>query len=236
MTVYADVQKLEPGERVELFELDARSITGGGTGDVLRFHGYTQVGSIWWQGLEYSPWPIEAEGFELNPEQPPVPTLSVGNIDGSITALCLAYEDLVGATLIRHQTFGKYLDAANFGGTNPTADPSQEFPPDTWTLERKASEDGTMVQWELSCPLDIGDQQLPGRLIIANFCTALQRGGYRGPNCGYTGPAVAEADDTPTSSPELDRCGGRLSSCKLRQWPDGVLNFNGFPAAGLMRT
>jgi len=92
------------------------------------------------------------------------------------------------------------------------------------------------VQWELSCPLDIGDQQLPARLIIANFCTWLQRGGYRGPYCGYTGPAVAKSDGTPTTDPEQDRCGGKLSDCKLRKWPDGVLNFGSFPAAGLMRT
>lgn len=48
MTVYSDVQQLEPGEMVELFELDARAITGGGYGDILRFHGYTQIGSITW--------------------------------------------------------------------------------------------------------------------------------------------------------------------------------------------
>jgi hypothetical protein len=41
MTIYADIQSLEPGALVDLFELDARSITGGGAGDILRFHGYT---------------------------------------------------------------------------------------------------------------------------------------------------------------------------------------------------
>ena len=168
MTIYADIQKLEPGAEIELFELDARSITGGGAGDVLRFHGYTQVGSIWWQGLEYSPWPIQAEGFELNPDKPPMPMLSVGNVDGRITALCLAYQDLVGALLVRHRTFGRYLDARNFADGNPTADATQEFPPDKWFLERKASETNQVVQCELASALDFGQQQLPGRTIIAN--------------------------------------------------------------------
>lgn len=116
--VYADVQKLEPGEEVHLFELDATSITGGGSGDILRFHGYTQVGDITWQGKEYTGWPIQAQGFERTTDQQPVPTLAVGNVDGSITALCLSYQDLLGAKLTRHRTFGKYLDAVNFGGTN----------------------------------------------------------------------------------------------------------------------
>lgn len=229
MTVYADVQKLEPGAEVELFELDATSITGSGN-DVLRFHGYTQIGTITWQTKVYSPWPIEAQGFALDPQQPPVPTLSVGNVDGSITALCLNYQDLVGAVLTRHRTLGQYLDG------QPDADPAQEFPPDRWYLERKASETKEAVTWELSSALDFGQQQLPGRLIVANTCTWLSRGGYRGPYCGYTGPAVAMADDTPTTDPTKDACGGRLSSCKLRFGENGRLPYGGFPAAGLLRT
>lgn len=55
--ITADIQKLEPGELVALYELDASEIGG----DVLRFHGYAQ-GPIWWQGNEYSPWAIEATG------------------------------------------------------------------------------------------------------------------------------------------------------------------------------
>jgi len=145
VTIYADVQLLDAGQEVELFELDARSITGGGAGDVLRFHGYTQVGPITWQGNAYDPWPIQAEGFQLTPDKPPMPLLNVGNVDGSISALCMQYQDMVGALLTRHRTFGQYLDAVNFGGTNPTADPTQEFPPDLWYIERKASETNEVV-------------------------------------------------------------------------------------------
>lgn len=90
----------------------------------------------------------------MQPSKPPVPTLSVANIDGSISAACLQFQDLVGATVIRHRTLGKYLDAANFGGTNPTADPSQELPQDRWYIERKASETNVMVKFELSSALD----------------------------------------------------------------------------------
>lgn len=126
MSIYAEIQKLEPGEWIELFELDA-TIIGG---DVLRFHGYTRVGAIWWQGEEYSPWPIQVEGFaKLSDGQQPTPTLKVGDIDGSITALCLFLQGLAGARLTRRQTLGKYLDAANFPEGNPEADPTAELPP-----------------------------------------------------------------------------------------------------------
>lgn len=162
-----DIQTLEPGARIELFVLDARAITGGGTSDISYFHGYAQVGSIWWQGLEYTAWPIQATGFEIDPQKPSQPTLDVGNVDGSITALCLALQDLVGAKLTRHRTLGKYLDAVNFGGTNPTADPNQEFAPDVWFIEQKLSETPTVVSFALSSALDFGQVQLPRRKITA---------------------------------------------------------------------
>lgn len=118
---------------------------------------------------------------------------------------------------------------------NPDADDTMEFPPEIWYLERKSTETREAVAFELVSAMDLNGVMLPRRQIIANYCSALSNGGYRGPYCGYTGPAVAKADDTPTSDLALDRCGGKLSSCRLRQWPGDVLNFNGFPAAGLVR-
>jgi lambda family phage minor tail protein L len=228
-----DAQALEPGGWIDVLALDATGIGG----DLLRFHGYTQVGSIWWQGNEYKPWPIKMEGFERTSAQPPVPKVTVANIDGSISAACLAFEDLLGALLIRHTTAVKYLDAANFaGGVNATADPTQEIV-DTWKVERKAVEDNTAVQFELSSAINFAGKQLPGRQIVANVCGWLAIGGYRGPYCGYTGAPVAKADDTPTSDPTLDKCGGRVSSCKLRFGSDPTgLPFGSFPAAGMLRT
>jgi lambda family phage minor tail protein L len=50
----------------------------------------------------------------------------VGNIDGSISALCLHYDDLAMARVIIHETQKQYLDARNFPEGNATADPTQE--------------------------------------------------------------------------------------------------------------
>ena len=232
MTVYADMQTLEPGALLELLVLDASAIGG----EIARFHGYLQVGSITWQGNVYSPWPIQTDGWEVTTDQPPVPTISVGNVDSSITALCLAFDDLLGATVTRHRTFAKYLDAVNFPDGNPNADPTQEFTPDVWTIERKASETYQSVQFELSSPLNVMNAQLPAGQIIANSCRWLTRGGYRGPYCGYTGPAVAKIDDTPTTDLSQDQCGGRVVSCKLRFGANNQLPYGGFPAAQLTST
>lgn len=233
--ITADIQQLELDGWVELYELDARTITGGGSGDVLRFHGYTQSGPVIWQGNSYDPWPLQADGFRIDPSQPSQPHLSLGNVDGRITALCLAYRDLVGARLTRRQTTRRYLDAANFPEGNAQADPTQEITPELWLIERRSSETKERVVFELASPIDVGDRQLPGRRIVVNVCSWLERGGYRGPFCGYTGPAVAKIDDTPTSDPAQDVCGGRLTSCWLRFGRNNPIPYGGYPAARLIR-
>lgn len=354
--IESDVQQLSPGPILEFWELNATSIGGG----IVRFQGQ-QDGKVWWQGQEYDAWPVQGEGFERTSDQQPTPKFRVGNVDRSITILCQALDDLVGATLTRRRTFAKYLDSVNFpggpvltpgggnfdtadsldgwtvthgtavasgdgklrlgqpsgvsalhftvdtiagknydvyasvdvgaditfrvgtflngadlglavvsesnaggisivgtGGTvyvqmfrlatptqavvdyfimreqggNPTADPTKEFAPELWFIERKSAESFEAVEFELSSALDFNGVKLPRRQIIANQCPFA----YRGPLCNYTGPPVADELDQPTDNPSLDKCGRRLASCKLRQWPDDTLNFGGFPAAGLVRT
>lgn len=230
MSLKDDVQKLEPGAEVILFTLDARALAP--SEPLVRFHGHLQSGIIVWQGNSYSPWPIDATGFARTGDQQPSPILRVANVDGSITALCLAFQDLVGAKIIRQRTFVKYLDAVNFPGGNPNANPSEEHTPEVWFIDRKTSEDDVSVEFELATALNFGNASLPGRQIIANNCPWQ----YRGAGCGYVGPPVADEMDQPTSDPAQDKCGKRLGSCQLRPWPDNVLNFGGMPAAGLVRT
>lgn len=227
--ITADIQGFEPGAHVELFELDATMITGGG---LLRFHGYQQAGVITWQGVDYTPWPIHAEGYARTSEgQQPAPKLSVGNVDGSISSLCILLDDLAGAKVTRHVTLGKYLDAVNFPGGNPTADPTEEFPLDVFYIEQKTGETSEVVEFELSSALDLNGLQLPRRQIIANLCPWKYKGAY----CGYVPGALFDAGGVAVVDPALDVCGKRLSDCKLRFGATSILNFGGFPAAGLIK-
>lgn len=229
-TLTTDVQSLELSAKVELFELNATAIGGS----MLRFHGYAQSGVITWQGQQYAPWPIEASGFARSGSgNLPTPKLAVGNVDGTISAMCAYLDDLAGAKIVRRTTLGKYLDAVNFAGGNPTADPTQEFPLEIWYIEQKTSETSEVVEFQLSSALDCMGTMLPRRQIVANVCTWLSTGGYRGPYCGYTGTAMFDNKGNPVASSAQDRCGGHLSDCKLRFGATGVLNFGGFPGAGL---
>lgn len=230
--ITADAQQLEPGGRVTVYELDASSFGA----DQLFFHQHLQTGVIWWQGQEYGAWPIEATGFERTSDQPPNPRLRVSNIDGRIGALCLMFDDMVGARIIRRQTLVKYLDAANFPDGNPTADPNEHFLDEIWFIERKVSEDFETVEFELATAIDLNGEQLPGRQIIAGTCGWLIRGGYRGPYCTYNGSAYFDINDNPVSDPARDVCAGLVRSCKKRLGETSPLPYGGFPASGLLRT
>lgn len=231
MSIKTEIQKLNPSARMEFYVLDA-TICGGG---IERFHNYMADGPIIWQGLQYDPFAFTAEGFSLATDSQARPTLACGNPNGVMSAMCGAFDDFIGAKLTRKRTVARYLDAVNFSGGNPEADPAQTFPDNVWYVERKIVESYDMVQWELSSVYDLAGRQIPRRQIQANKCAWLTIGGYRGPYCGYAGSPVARANDTPTADPAEDRCGGRVSSCKLRFGTNGELPYGGFAAAGMAR-
>lgn len=109
-------------------------------------------------------------------------------------------------------------------------DPTQELPPEIWIVEQKSVETAEMVEFVLSSPLNFDGKMLPGRQILASMCPFLWKGGYRGPYCGYTGNRYFDKNDNAVSDPALDKCGGRVNSCKIRFDPD-PLNYGGFESA-----
>ena len=275
MTISSDIQKLEAGSVVTVFQLDADAIGAGihyfhsydvgqvqaffggsslvldfkdneyqsgeaeqeGPSLVLDFQGDhyqdedvsaeadVQQGIIRWQGERYFPWPMVAAGFEQGGSRNPTPSLRMGNVGGFITALCLQFDDLVGAKLIRKRTLLKYMDG------QPDADPNEEFPLEIWFIEQKVSETSEAVEFELASAMDFQGVQLPRRQINPNNCPWR----YRGADCGYTGPPVADEYDIITSDASRDKCGKRLQSCKLRFGEYGELPFGGFAASSLTR-
>lgn len=232
MTLQSDFQKLEPGGLVHLYELDASSYGIG----ILRFHGHQQEGSIFWQGEEFEAISLEVSGLEMRSDgKASAPTLTIANniggIQGAISAYCLQCKDFVGAKLKVITTLAKYLDAKNFPEGNPTA--SNEAKEQKWYIEQKTSENAQQVTFELSNPIDFEGLKIPVRQItsLCHWCTM---GKYRGEECGYTGTAMFTDKDEPTDDPALDRCGGRLRSCRVRFGENKPLPFGGFPASSLM--
>lgn len=196
MSINLDAQQLAPGDRVRLFEVDCTAFDG----PELYFHNHPiphsaeelaaaagdenklPAKSLWWQGKEYKAWPTHIEGLEMTSDgSAPTPTLAVGNIDGTITALCLVYQNLAQATVRIHTTFAHYLDARNFPNGNHSADPTQERL-EVWYIDSKANEDNESVTFNLSSPADLQGIMIPTRQIHS-LCTWCARGQYRGASC-----------------------------------------------------
>lgn len=251
MSLNADYQKLEPGSEVRLFEVDGRAF---GVMEVLRFHAHNiphaeqeilaagddesrlPAKSIWWQGEEYSAWPCQIEGIESSTDGSSAqPKLSVANLDSSITALCLAYDDLLQAKVTIHDTLATYLDAKNFPDGNALADPTQEKLK-VFYIDSKSGETNETVEFTLSSPMDLQGLMIPTRQLHS-LCTWCIRNKYRsGDGCDYAGTRYFDKNNKPVSDPSLDECNGTLTACKLRHGESNALPFGGFPGTSLIRS
>lgn len=189
MSIQQDVRNSWHDSIVALFELDLEPITEDAndkyyfTGDI-----FPDGTKIQWQGQVYEPFPISMTGFETTTKGTiPQPELTVANVLGTLAAAADAFDDLVGAKVTRRRTLGKYLD----NGTNP--DPSEEFPEDIYYIERKTSETSLSISWQLASKIDLEGLQVPRRIVTQNYCVWK----YRGTECSYAGPPVANERDAP---------------------------------------
>ena len=231
-SAYEELAKINPSAIIELFELRLDS-TLHGSSDVYRFHAGSNAdidGNIVFNSQSYTRIPIKADGFEYsNTGTLPRPTLSISNLDSTMTTLLLlvnattAGNDLGGAEVRRIRTLKKYLDGES------TADPNAQFPQERWFVDRKASESRDSVTFELASKFDLAGEMVPRRQIIANVC----QWKYRSSECSYTGSNYFDVDGNPASTLAEDVCGKTVASCKLRFGNNAALPFGSFPGAGL---
>ena len=232
-SVYADLSGLAINAIIELFELHYDSALQGSS-DIFRFHAGSNAdvtGNITWAGNDYVRVPIKAEGFEYtNTGTLPRPTLSVANLNGTITALLIDVNaitpgnDLTGAKVKRIRTLKKFLDGES------AADPYATFPVEEWYVDRKATETRDVISFELASKFDLDNKHLPNRQVVANIC----QWKYRGAECNYSGSNYFDVSDNTVDTSAQDKCGKRLSSCKKRFGENGELPFGSFPGAGLL--
>tara|TARA_R110002126_G_scaffold90831_1_gene216369 strand:+ start:1773 stop:2456 length:684 start_codon:yes stop_codon:yes gene_type:complete len=225
--IATDVQKLAAGSIIDLYEIDATNIGGS----LLRWVNDTNELSadIVWQGNTYARFPVEVNGFAKSGRgTQPRPTIKASNVSGVLGALVRDNEDLVGAKFTRRRTFVKYLDAVNFATGNVQADANVYLPDEIWFIDRKASENGIFIQFELASAMDLTNVKLPKRQVTTNVCAW----GYRSAECGYAGGAVATNMDIITTDLAQDACGHRVESCKLRFGSNATLPYGGYSGSG----
>lgn len=230
--IVRESQGLTQQALVTLFEIDARDWDAG----VLRFTSQTDAAgeTIRFNGYDYVPAPIEADGFEWNGRGTlPTPTLRLSIIDVSIVSMLLSTNDLVGAPVKRVRTFAHHLD----NGSDP--DPEATFPAEHYHIERKSEETRSTIEFELSIELDQEGRQIPARQCLRDTCTHSYRywNGtrfvYEGVSCPYTGSKCFDQQGYSTTDKAKDVCGKRLSDCRARFGENSPLPTRAMP--GLAR-
>ena len=182
--VFSEIQKINPSAIIELFVLQlVTSLHGTSSGlpssnnenNIYRFHAGSNLnanGEIVWAGKSYMRFPVTAEGFAFQRGQLPRPKLIVSNATGLMSSILEAVNlvtvgnDLTGATVTRIRTMARFIDAVNFpGNSNPlgTPDPTAEFKREIYTVDRKATENREIVEFELAAVFDLAGVRAPKR-------------------------------------------------------------------------
>ena len=220
-SIYGEIQRFDPEAVVVLYEVHNKD-----SSEILRFHAGVNefFGNIIWQGNTYTAIPIKAEGFDFTSDTLPRPKLSVANYAGAMSDLVQSFDDLIGYKVVRKVTLSRYLDAVNFPAGNPTANPSQHFEDQEYTIFQKTQENNVFIEFELASALELTGCKIPRRQCLATVCTWI----YKGEGCGYTGEPVATEFDVLTDVAAMDKCSHKVSGCKLRFGDSSELPFGGF--------
>lgn len=170
------VTELASDPEIELFEIDLTHIGG------IRCRFYNGMNGqrkpLIWQKQVYDPYPVSGEGFTYSGKGPSGrPTITLSNLFGLITGIVSQLDGAGGGYVIRRVVKSRFLDADNFEGGNPDADPSQEII-SRWVIEQVTSLNNKTASFMLAAPSETDGAMLPCRL----FCRTCVRGGTGLPN------------------------------------------------------
>ena len=235
MPIQADFVSTSPGQLVDLFTIDISPILAGATPLTYTNGVDSNEQSIVFAGVTYTAIPVSLSGLEKRGDgTAPRPRFTVGNPGGIVSALCVTYQDLIGAKVSRKRTFGKYLD----GGASPD---TTAYVEEIYLINRKVSEEREVVAFELSTGVDFQNALIPGRRMLNNFCSWDYKGVADGdPEQGciwgsgvWTGPASTnfyDENDSVVPTSANDACSKKLSGCKIRFGDTTILPIGLFPS------
>lgn len=199
-----EIFSLTPSTLLTLWEIDASAVVNeGGLSNldekaIFRFHNSVKLMSttITWNGQDYVPCPIQAQGFEYTAKgSPPTPKLTLAvNDEGApllsrLKSRIKELNDLTGVKVTRRRVFAKYIDGSNFetisaqdfAGQGFAPDPNMHFEPDVYFIDRKSLENKSVIEFELGSITDVEGIKIPGRICAAKRCPFT----YRGFGCFY---------------------------------------------------
>lgn len=231
--IATDVQGLTQDVIVEMFELDLTQYSNG----ILRFTTTSVKGApVFFNGYEYTPTPIKAEGFEWSGSGTlPRPKLEIAAKDIAFLHLIIGSQDIVGAEIKRIRTYRKYLD----DGTHPN--PTAKFDTEVYRINKKAGENKQRLVFELTPKMDQEGRMVPALQVIRDTCRHRFRKwtgeawDYTGVTCPYTGDTLYDKNGEITGDPYKAQCGHRLNDCARHFGETAVLPYRGFPGVGRIK-
>lgn len=236
MAINNDVRKLNPGNLIDLYEIDLTTTGTSFTGaSVLYLCPYNDNNGadLYFQGKTYAAFPIVFSGFERKGTGAETrPKATVSNYSGILSQYLQSAGDMVGAKITRKRTLAQYLNTASLDETT--------YAKEVYYIEQKTAETATMIEFDLSSALDLLDKRLPGRVAIANSCMwrygpeAASVGDFS-TGCGWPGNNPSKWFDrngASVGSQSQDVCGKHLSDCKKRFGDTSPLDYGGFPSLG----
>lgn len=226
-TIHSVPQQPALDEIIELFDIDASALGSGISYVVPMAYSAT---TVTWQAHTYTAVPLEASGFAADGTGAlPTPHLKVANVNLAWSALNISFHDLLGAVVTRHRTFRRFLDGQS------AADPTAEFKPDVYRIDRKVAQNKVYVEWELAAVIDQEGRKLPGRPVLQSACAFVYRHwngssfDYSKATCPYSGSNYFDINGNSVATGDLDRASKRFDTCCEKRFPTGVLPFGGFP-------
>ncbi|MBS9777637.1 MAG: phage minor tail protein L [Gammaproteobacteria bacterium] len=130
---------------------------------------------IVFDGVEYQPYPILADGFAINSRGASTrPTLTLSNMYGLVTAVVEGV-GIIGAKVTRKQVYAKHLDAVNFNAGNHHADPNAVLI-SLYIVETLKSLNRDKAVLELAVPAETDGLKIPRRVVISNTSPSAYKG------------------------------------------------------------
>lgn len=215
------------GNIVTLYQIDT-SLYGGG---IIYLAPTTLENrqAVVFNGNTYTPFPIDAQGFEMQSGKAPRPTFAVSNLQPLLVGGINEYRGLQNCKFVRMRVRRNELDDVN---PNITEDFLNY---DTFYINQATKITAVYVEFELITAMELANKQQFPRNKMVNYCNYIYRRWNSDTNtfdiddvnpCPYAGTQYFNEFNQVVGRP-LDRCSKTVEGCRLRF--NTALPFNGFP-------
>jgi len=223
-----NLQTAGVGVVVSLYEIDT-SLYGGG---IIRLtpNATEAREAIVFNGNTYTPFPIDASGFEVSGNQAPRPVFVVSNLQPLLLGGINQYRGLQNCKFTRLRVKREELDDINPSVT------TDYINADVFYINKITRQTSIAIEFELITKIELANRQRFPRRSMIPYCNYQYRRWnastmqfeYADKNgCPYTGGACFNKYNA-SSDPANDGCSKTLKGCEIRFGT--ALPFQGFPS------